>query len=91
MKLYALPSLYRQGEFARADIYEGDVLALLRGYAIDEDLLVDMLVREMLPSDIAAIRDIVREVRTRITKSEKRGAELSEPNSEIQNPKSKID
>jgi hypothetical protein len=35
LKLYALPSLYRQGNFARVGIYENDIATLLNYYAAD--------------------------------------------------------
>lgn len=72
LKCYALPSLYRQGEFRRADIYEDDILALLRGFEIDEEAVFARLAPHMLATDIASIRDIVRDIRTRLAKSLKR-------------------
>lgn len=85
LKLYAIPSLYRQGAIARADIYEGDILALFRAYPIDEASLIATLQEEMLATDIAAIREIVRDVRNRIARSTEHGTQFGAP--KIQNPK----
>lgn len=73
LKCYALPSLYRQGEFRRADIYEDDLLALLRGFEIDEETVFARLAPHMLATDIASIREIVSDVRSRLAKSLQRG------------------
>jgi hypothetical protein len=43
LKLYALPSLYRQSNFARVGIYENDIATLLHDYQPD----VSALVREL--------------------------------------------
>lgn len=76
LKSYALPSLYRQGDFARVDLYEGDLLALLRRYPIDEDEILKELGPHMLETDIKTIRDIVREIRERLSRTIERGEEL---------------
>lgn len=73
LKCYALPSLYRQGEFRRADLYEDDLLGLLRGFEIDEEAAFARLAPHMLATDIASIRDIVRDIRSRLAKSFERG------------------
>jgi len=39
VKLYALPSLYRHGNFARVGIYENDVATLLHYYQPDVSML----------------------------------------------------
>lgn len=74
LKCYALPSLYRQGEFARADIYEGDLLALLRSFSIDVQTTLALLSPHVLATDVAAIRDIVSEIQEWLAKSAERGA-----------------
>lgn len=80
LKCYALPSLYRQGEFRRADIYEDDLLALLRGFQIDEEAAFAKLAPHMLVTDIASIREIVSDIRSRLAKSLQRGpAEATDP------------
>ena len=40
LKLYSLPSLYRQGNFARVGIYENDIATLLHDYEPDVNTLL---------------------------------------------------
>jgi len=65
LKLYALPSLCRQGEFDRAALYETDILMLHRSAAVDDDALLAELVPHMAASDIAELRAILAEQRGR--------------------------
>lgn len=65
LKLYALPSLYRQGEFDRAALYETDILMLHRGATVDDDALLAELTLHMAASDIAELRAILAEQRGR--------------------------
>ena len=66
LKLFALPSLYRQGQFDRVSLYEGDLTQLLMAYAIHTEPLLETLGRFVLPSDLEEIRQIVLEVEARI-------------------------
>ena len=66
LKLYALPSLYRQGDFLRVNIYENDIAALMYAYRPDMDALLDELAPYISASDQASLRDIVREIEQRI-------------------------
>ncbi len=63
MKLYALPSLYRQGRLARVRVYRGDIGALLDRYEPDADQLFAQLAPHVLASDLREIRTIVEEIR----------------------------
>lgn len=65
LKLYALPSLYRQGNLARAALYETDILMLLQGTTIDAERLLDSLCPHLSPSDIEELRRILAEQRER--------------------------
>jgi hypothetical protein len=69
LKLYALPSLYRQGEFQRANLYESDITALLIQFpALGEqvnDLLI-LLRSHLLASDLASLAEIVTDIRRRV-------------------------
>ncbi len=65
LKLYALPSLYRQGEFDRAALYETDILMLHRGADVDDDALLAALGAYLSPSDIGELRGILAEQRGR--------------------------
>ncbi|NEQ40500.1 MAG: hypothetical protein F6K40_31420 [Okeania sp. SIO3I5] len=47
LKLYALPSLYRQGKFDRASIYENDLLLLLLNYQVDLPPLLKLVSKHL--------------------------------------------
>ena len=66
LKCYALPSLYRQGQFNRASIYENDLLLLLLNYAIDVNALLNRLSAYLLPSDLHEVESILDEIQRRI-------------------------
>ncbi|MCB0070329.1 MAG: hypothetical protein KDE20_02675, partial [Caldilineaceae bacterium] len=66
LKLYALPSLYRQGDFARVSIYENDIAALLYAYKTDTDKLLAELAQYVSASDLASLREIVADIGQRI-------------------------
>jgi len=65
LKLYALPSLYRQGNFARASLYETDIAALMYAYRPDMDGLLKGLAGYVAASDLAKLQNIVAEIRSR--------------------------
>jgi hypothetical protein len=71
-KLYALPSLYRQGQFSKVGIYEHDVEALMYHCRPDFGPLFDELGKHMLPSDLEEIRRIVAEIEDRIARQSQR-------------------
>ena len=66
LKLYALPSLYRQGNFARVGLYENDVATLMHDYRPQLDPLFDELAHHLSETDLAEVRNIVAEIRQRI-------------------------
>ncbi len=66
LKLYALPSLYRQGKVPRAAIYETDILQLLTLESADSESLLKTLQPHMLASDINELRHILTEIQHRI-------------------------
>ena len=66
LKLYALPSLYRQGNLTRVALYETDILTLMHRYGIDLDPLFQELEPHLSPTDLAALRKIADEIRLRI-------------------------
>lgn len=68
LKLYALPSLYRQGQFGRADIYESDLFQLLSQYAVDLTSVFEVLSPHLIQSDIQELQSVVREILNRIEK-----------------------
>lgn len=74
LKLYALPSLYRQGNFTRVALYETDILTLLYRYQIDLQPLFKELEDHLSVTDLASLRKITDELRQRI---ERFGGEFS--------------
>lgn len=66
LKLYALPSLYRQGQFQRANLYESDLTALKIAFPeIDLDYWVSQLQPDLLASDLSSLAEICGEIQTR--------------------------
>lgn len=68
LKLYALPSLYRQGDFSRVITYENDIAVLLHHYQPNVDDLIGELSRYVSDSDLAEIRAIVAEAQARVSR-----------------------
>lgn len=66
LKLYALPSLYRQGDLTRVALYETDILTLMHQYRIDLGPLFTELALHLSPTDLASLRQITDEIRQRI-------------------------
>jgi len=66
LKLYALPSLYRQGNFARVGIYENDIATLLHDYQPDVSTLLSELSQYVNQSDLAEIKGAVSDIQKRI-------------------------
>jgi len=67
LKLFALPSLYRQGNIQRAALYESDILQLLLHQPVPCETLLAQLQAHMPPSDINALRQILTEIQQRLT------------------------
>jgi hypothetical protein len=66
LKLYALPSLYRQGNFARVGIYENDIATLLHDYQPDMPALLNELSNYVNQNDLAEIKGVVSDIQKRI-------------------------
>jgi hypothetical protein len=66
LKLYALPSLYRQGNFARVGIYENDVATLIHDYRPAMEPLFKELALHLSETDRHALEGIVAEIHERI-------------------------
>jgi hypothetical protein len=64
LKLYALPSLYRNAQFARAALYEADIRMLRQGARIDDAELLRVLGAHVSKSDIAELSRILDEQRS---------------------------
>jgi hypothetical protein len=72
LKLFALPSLYRQGQFDRVELYERDTAMLVRAFQPDLSPILEELEKYLLETDVAEIRDIVREIEERLERTQKR-------------------
>jgi hypothetical protein len=68
LKLYALPSLYRQGQTGRASIYESDIALLLIVNPVSDEQLLQKLTPHMMESDITALREVLLDVRSRLAR-----------------------
>ncbi|MGH9793488.1 MAG: hypothetical protein ACRD5G_01830 [Candidatus Acidiferrales bacterium] len=66
LKLYALPSLYRQGQFARVGLYENDIATLMQAYSPPMEPLLGQLTSHLSEGDLKSVRDILREIQQRI-------------------------
>lgn len=71
LKLFALPSLYRQGSFERVGIYENDLASLIYAYNPNIEALLKELSGHLNDSDMAEARQIVKDVEARIQKLRK--------------------
>jgi len=66
LKLFALPSLYRQGNFARVGIYENDIATLIHYHQPDMPALINELSNYVDANDLAEIKGIVSDIQDRI-------------------------
>jgi hypothetical protein len=72
LKLYALPSLYRQGHFTRVGLYENDVATLLHAHNPPIEPLLDELSLYLSDSDMTQVKQIASEIQQRISRFEER-------------------
>jgi hypothetical protein len=70
LKLYALPSLYRQANFARVGLYENDVATLLQAYRPRVEPLLAELARHLGATELDSVRTIVADLEGRIARFE---------------------
>jgi hypothetical protein len=75
LKLYALPPLYRQGNFARVGLYENDVATLMYYYDPAMTPLLETLERYVGEGDMVELRKIVQEIEQRLARFQNRGRE----------------
>ena len=68
LKMYALPSLYRQANFARVGIYEQDIASLMYSYQPDMALLLKELAPHFNETDNLAVAEIITEIKQRIAR-----------------------
>jgi predicted nucleotidyltransferase len=72
LKLYALPSLYRQGNFARVALYEGDIATLMHDYRPPVEPLFEELKEHLSATDLDSLRKIAGEIQERIERFDRR-------------------
>lgn len=75
LKLYALPSLYRQGDFARVGLYENDIATLMFYHQPDMGAIMSELAPFVSPQDRSAIEDSVTDLERRISRFRRAGDE----------------
>ena len=68
LKLYALPSLYRQGNFARVGIYENDIATLIHYYRPDLPSLLNELSKYVNDAYFSEIKSVVSDIQKRINR-----------------------
>ena len=71
LKLYALPSLYRQGNFARVGIYENDIATLIQAFSPNLPELTKELQKHLEENDIQEIENILFDIQKRIDRFQK--------------------
>lgn len=69
LKLFALPSLYRQGRFSRVEDYEHDIAVLLREHHPEMESIFAELTKHLSASDLQEVRAIVDGIQQRIAAS----------------------
>ena len=70
LKLYALPSLYRQGNFTRVGLFENDVATLMHLHNPPVESLLNELPSYLSNNDMMQIKHIVEEIQQRIRRFE---------------------
>jgi predicted nucleotidyltransferase len=66
LKLYALPSLYRQGNFARVGINENDIATLFHYYQPDTEALLTEISKYVNETDFEEIKGVVSDIQNRV-------------------------
>jgi hypothetical protein len=72
LKLYALPSLYRQGNFTRVGLTENDVATLIHIHKPALQPILDVLENYLSTTDMAQVRQIVDEIEQRLERFKER-------------------
>jgi hypothetical protein len=71
LKLFALPSLYRQGSFERVGIYENDIATLMYAFKPHMEPLFAELDKHLNKNDMTEARKIIADIETRIQRFRK--------------------
>lgn len=78
LKLYALPSLYRQGNFDRVSIYENDILLLMLNYPVKIYPILKILNKHLIKSDQEEIKEILKDIDSRIKRFSRQKKQLED-------------
>ena len=70
LKLFALPSLYRQFDWERIHVYESDIKTLVSVHQPATEPLFRLLEKHILATDLAELRKIVSEAQQRVAKAQ---------------------
>jgi len=66
LKLFALPSLYRQFDFDRIAIYEADIMQLLHQSTQSDEFYLDLLADHISDSDLGELKKTLHDTRIRL-------------------------
>jgi len=66
LKLFALPSLYRQGSFERVGLYENDIATLIYSFKPKTEPLFSELKKYLNETDMGEVRKTVADIEARI-------------------------
>jgi hypothetical protein len=72
LKLYALPSLCRQGNFTRVGLYENDVATLIHAHNPSLESILSELAKYLDASDLDQVKQIIEEIQQRLKRFEER-------------------
>jgi hypothetical protein len=73
LKLFALPSLYRQGGFERVGLYENDIATLMNAFDPKTEPLLQELSKYLNETDLQEARSILADIQARIQRFRKAG------------------
>ena len=71
LKLFALPSLYRQGSFERVGLYENDIATLVHAFEPAVEPIFTELKKHLNENDMNKARQIMTDINTRIQRFRK--------------------
>ena len=66
LKLYALPCLYKEGNFARVGINENDIATLFHYYQPDTAALLTEISKYVNETDFEEIKGVVSDIQNRV-------------------------
>lgn len=72
LKLFALPSLYRQASFDRVALYETDIAMLMQRYPITRAAVTKTLEPFLSETDLDSVQDILNDIEKRIRRFRER-------------------